>query len=335
MKYLIPGTRLVFAFATSVVIATGAAISHASAAETWNFYTPSPTATTDPIKDMNAAAAEIEKETNGELKIVIHLGGSLQIQGTDVAQAVSDNIVQAGDDQLYAGAIPIGGVTSLPALIQSQDDSDKANAILEPYVDAAFKKYNVTRIATFYFPPAFIFSRSKIASLGDIKGAKIRTYSPETSEIIQRFGGTPVALAFGEVAPAINRGVVDGIVTTTSTAYVFKDLVKYEFALPLNFTGNDFIIANTDALNKLSPKNRNIVARVFKETMSHTYQKIVDGNAALLQKMVEGGLIVVNPPASDIPLYQKNMSSYWADWAKARGPDAEEVLGKIRAAINR
>ena len=51
---------------------------------------------------------EIEKATNGELKMQLHLSGTLQISPTDITKAVGENIVQIGDDLFNSGNIPRG-----------------------------------------------------------------------------------------------------------------------------------------------------------------------------------------------------------------------------------
>ena len=71
-------------------------LSRASAAENWDLYVYNPVATVAAVKGMNTIIEQIEKETNGELKVRLHLGGSLPINTTNITQAVSDDVVQMG-----------------------------------------------------------------------------------------------------------------------------------------------------------------------------------------------------------------------------------------------
>ena len=81
---------------------------------------------------MNDIIEQIEKETNGELKIRLHLGGSLPINTTNITQAVSDDVVQMGDDGYFTGNVPIGGILRLPMLIRSRDEYAKAAGVVDP-----------------------------------------------------------------------------------------------------------------------------------------------------------------------------------------------------------
>ena len=80
---------------------------------------------------------EIEKATNGELKVRLHLAGTLQINASNITQAVGGNVVQIGDDLFNSGNIPVAGIPRLPMLIQSYEDFAKADAVLKPYIEKA------------------------------------------------------------------------------------------------------------------------------------------------------------------------------------------------------
>src|SRR5665647_822254 len=72
--------------------------SPATAAEKWDLYIYNPVSTVAAVKGLNIVIEQIEKETAGELTVRLHLGGSLPINTTTITQAVSDDVVQMGDD---------------------------------------------------------------------------------------------------------------------------------------------------------------------------------------------------------------------------------------------
>jgi TRAP-type C4-dicarboxylate transport system substrate-binding protein len=105
------------------------------AAEKWDLYVYNPVSTVAAVKGLNTVIEQIEKETGGELSIRLHLGGSLPINTTTITQAVSDDVVQMGDDGYFLGNVPIGGVLRLPMLLRTLADYDKAAAIMNPYLE--------------------------------------------------------------------------------------------------------------------------------------------------------------------------------------------------------
>ena len=195
---------------------------------------------------------EIEKATNGELKVRLHLAGTLQINASNITQAVGENVVQIGDDLFNSGNIPVAGIPRLPMLIQSYEDFAKADAVLKPYIDKAFGQKGSTVLASYTYPMQFIWGRKKLESLDDIKGMKLRVAQPEQGEFVRRFGGTSITMSAPEVPSALDRGVVDGIFTAGVGAVLWKDLLKYGYVLIVN-VNNSYFIANTEAYNKLSP----------------------------------------------------------------------------------
>ncbi len=144
---------------------------------------------------MNTVADQIEKETGGELTVRLHLGGSLPINTTTITQAVSDDVVQMGDDGYFLGNVPIGGVLRLPMLIRTPEEYQKAAAIMTPYLEEAFAEERCARAGAVPAHPFQVaFSSKKLTALTDIKGQKIRVTSPEQGEFIKRLGGIPVTL---------------------------------------------------------------------------------------------------------------------------------------------
>ena len=54
-----------------------------------------------------------------------------------------------------------------------------------------------------------------LTGLADLKGRKIRSFSPTLSDFLTAIGSTPVQIAFSEVVPALQRGTADCGVTGT------------------------------------------------------------------------------------------------------------------------
>ena len=57
---------------------------------TWEAYTYNPVATVAAVRGMSRIIDETERATDGALKMKLHLGGSLQINATNITQAVAD-----------------------------------------------------------------------------------------------------------------------------------------------------------------------------------------------------------------------------------------------------
>ncbi len=227
------------------------ALLRAQAPTNWIAYSYVPAATLAPAKVFAEIVERVAKETNGGLQIKYHLGGSLSIKVTDITTAVGDNVIQLGDDGFQQGNVPITGILRLPMLIANAQEFEKALAIMKPYVEKAYDKKGAIVLSTYYFPVQIAWSSKKLTSLEDFKGQKIRATSPEQIEFLKRFGANGLTVGAPEVPSALERGVVDGVLTANAGGgKVWKDLLKYCYEIGLNFFEAN-IIANKEAYAKL------------------------------------------------------------------------------------
>src|SRR5215470_12622074 len=124
----------------------------ASAATTWECYVYNPVATVAAVKGVIQLIDKVKQQTNGELLINLHLGGSLPINATNITAAVADSVVQMGDDGFSTGNVPISAILRLPLLLQSDADLAKAMAILRPYLDQDYGKKGIVVLSQYSYP---------------------------------------------------------------------------------------------------------------------------------------------------------------------------------------
>jgi TRAP-type C4-dicarboxylate transport system substrate-binding protein len=328
--------KIARAMAASAALCASAALvtQTASAAETWKFYMHQSAPNFATSRGARMLTEEIEKATNGELKMQLHLSGTLQISPTDITKAVGENIVQIGDDLFNSGNIPLAGIPRLPMLVQSYDDFGKVAAVLQPYIEKAFAAKGSTVLAAYSYPMQVVWGKKKLESLDDIKGLKLRVAAPEQGEFVRRFGGTSITMSAPEVPSALDRGVVDGIFTAGVGAVLWKDLLKYGFLIVVN-VNNSYIIANTEAFNKLSADLQGKLRRVAQDTARWNQETMRTEEAASQSTLKSAGYVLTQAKPGEVAKATETMRPYWDEWAKSRGPDVVEALGKVRAALGR
>jgi TRAP-type C4-dicarboxylate transport system substrate-binding protein len=306
----------------------------AAAADNWRAYTYNAVATVTSVKGLNAMIEAIQKETNGQLNIRLNLGGTLPIAATNITQAVSDNVVQMGDDAFFIGSVPVGGVVRLPMFLPKRADFEKAWDVEAPYLRAEYAKKNVVLLGRYIFPENVMWSSKKLTSLADIAGQKIRVISPEQSEFIKLLGGIPVTLGTSEVAAGIDRGVIDGALTASSGyGYVWRDLLKYSYRLNVSFI-DSLILVNKDAWDKLTPETRTKVQALVTDHTARITAAMAAEDDELTKKLASGGMTITEPSKADLADAERRVTPYWKDWGEKR-PAAAEALQKVRAAVGR
>ena len=304
-------------------------------AETWEVYTYNPVATVAAVRGLNRLVDEVNRATDGALKMKLHLGGSLQINATTISQAVADGVVQLADDGFFTGNIPMSGVARLPMLIRDDQEFVRVAPIINKFMIAAYSRKGIVVLGQYTYPLQTAWSRRELTSPAGFKGLKMRVSSPEQGELVRRFGGSSLTMQPSEVPAALDRGVIDGAITASSGAgYVWRDLIHYNYRLEINFV-NSFIIANKEAFDALAPETQATLRAAATDSASWTATALRAEEVDLTQKIAAGGVTVILAKPEDVMEAQAKIAPYWEEWAKAHGPDAVEVLHQIRAALGR
>lgn len=306
----------------------------AAAAETWSLYNHQSAPQFTTSVGAKTFADDVKADTNGEVRVRLHLAGTLQIAPNDITSAVAQNVVQLGDDLFFSGNVPIGALLRLPFLVQTPEEFAKASAALQPYVDKGFAEKGVTVLAGYAYPLQYIWARQEIGSLDALKGMKLRVASPEQSEFVRQFGATPVTISASEVPSALDRGVVDGIVTGSVGADLWKDLLDDGYLMGLNYN-NAYYIANAAAFEGLSPELQAGVRKAAETAAAWNTATMQADDKEIIARLAAGEMKIVTPSAEDLAKAAAAMRPYWDRWAQERGPTAVEALAKVREAVGR
>lgn len=304
-------------------------------AATWDAYTYYTVSTVAAVRGLQRMIAQVAKDTGGDLQIKLHLGGTLPIQGGSITSAVADNDVQMATDAFFSGNVAIVALLQLPMLVHTPEEYEKAEKIMLPYIARAYDARGVKFLGQFVYPAQVFWSRKKLSSLGDIKGQKIRVTGPEVGELVRRFGGVSLTLSTAEVPAALDRGVIDGVQTASGGAgYIWRDLLKYRYNLGVSFISSE-LIANKAAFEALPPPQQAAMQQAATDAVAWMTATMHDEEDELTKKMVAGGLVLTPALPADETEAGARMKTYWESWAKAHGPETEEALSKVRAALGR
>lgn len=122
-----------------------------------------------------------------------------------------------------AGVIPTLDGFDLAGVATSTDAIKDVLKAYEPAADAALEqRYRLELLGAGMSGAQTFFCRGDIKSIDDLQGKKVRVSSSTLSELVQGLGAVPVTLAFGELVPALQRGVIDCVITGTMSGNTAK-----------------------------------------------------------------------------------------------------------------
>ena len=321
--------------ATFGAIAILAATALTAQAADWTGYTYSAVSTTSAVKGMNRISERVGAETNGDLSITVHLGKTLQIASSDITQAVGDGVVDFAADFFFSGNVPLARVLNLPMLIENDDEWAKAYAAMEPTLVDAFAAQNVVLLGGYRYPEQTIFTTFPMASLADLNGHKIRVTSPEQGKFVEEFGGAAITLSGSEVPTALERGVIEGVLTASAGgAKNWHEFLPYDYRIPVNY-GNSMIIANADAFAALSEAEQQALRSIVSDEGPKITAEFSVEEVAQQKSQSEAGMTITQAASGDATIAHEKLAPFWDAWAKENGPEYEEALKTVRAAIGK
>lgn len=189
----------------------------ANAADKWDLPTPYGDGThhTQVAKKF---AEEINAKSDGKLTIKVHSGGSL-IKHPEIHRAVKTRQVQIGE--VFVGRLgnndPVFKLDNIPFLATDFDSAEKLYKASKPELTKALAKDNLKLLYASPWPAQDFYSKKPVNSLADLKGLKMRSYSPTTARLADLMGTTPVNIPFSDVAQAFTTNAIDSMITSPST----------------------------------------------------------------------------------------------------------------------
>lgn len=220
--------------------------------------------TTDPnYKTSVDWAKEIEKQSNGRVKITVYPGGSL-FKGQDTYDSIIKGVADLalGSFSYTSGRFPAyESLDYVPGYFKSA----KATCLGQNAVYAKYKPKEMADVHIFYFigntSPRFM-TKKPVSALEDLKNMQIRSVGSRKL-LIETLGAIPIGMPMDEAYDALQKGIVEGILTTMETlvSYKLNEVLKYVTDMPT--TGSTrFIIANMNVWKSLPPD----IQKIFDDT---------------------------------------------------------------------
>lgn len=237
----------------------------------------------------------VEKYSEGSVKITVHPGGSLGFKGPELLKVVKDGQVPMSDILMgvVAGSESVFGVSSLPRLVSSYDESRKLYEDFRPSYEKAATKWNQKFLYAAPWPPSGLVTKNEVKKVADLKGLKTRTYDKNGANFLQDLGASSVSMPWGEVYSSLRTGVIDSVLTSAESTKngKFWEVLKYftdiYYALPLNM-----VTINLDYWKSLTKEQQDAMLRAAKEVEAAQWQESEKRHKDSLRVIAEKGMIV-------------------------------------------
>ena len=183
-------------------------------------YANFPPDSTFPCVQMERWKQEVEKRSNGRIKVNTFPGGTL-LGAKDIFDGVVAGTADIGNFAMsyQPGRFPASEAIDLPHFFANAQTASRILAdMLAEFKPDEFREVKI--LTVFTCPPGVVMSTQKASTAADLQGLSLRS-AGTLLEPMKLLGSIPVAMPQSEVPDALQKGLIKGIV---SSAEVLKDM---------------------------------------------------------------------------------------------------------------
>ena len=224
---------------------------------------------------MTEFAEKVEEGTNGRIKVEIYPNGQLGSENENMEQLMAGVIsmtkISAPGLATYNEAYHTFG---LPYIFDDTEDfyHKMDSQEMRDFFLSTEEDGFVT--ITYYTSGArsFYTKDTPIRTPDDLKGLKIRVQDMQSqTDMLEALGGTPVAMAYGDVYTSLQTGIIDGTENneTALTTGKHGEICKV-FSMDQHAMIPDVLVMGADVWNRIAPEDQQVILEAaYASTDSH------------------------------------------------------------------
>jgi TRAP-type C4-dicarboxylate transport system substrate-binding protein len=216
------------------------AVADTSAQETRLFFTSMSPANSDNSKFFNEWARKVEADAKGAVAIDVKDGVATLATLQNVVERVQQGVAQIGwtVHAFYPGRFPLSEAPGLPFVA---NESEKASVALWRLWKTGLLDSEYKDIVPLWFGRSgnsYLHFSKPPKSIDNLEGVKVRVGGENDVIMVKALGMSPQSIASQDMYVALQRGTIDGVVTTFAgfPPYNLQEVTSYHFLAPLGAT---------------------------------------------------------------------------------------------------
>lgn len=282
---------MTFKTASAALAAAITFIASDASAETFRIATNAPD-NAGPGLLLQEFADAVSERTEGRVSFEIFANGVLGDQ-TEYFQQLQSGVVDLGlvNSATLENILPAIGVVNLPYMFRTKEEYGEVMS--DPELTAVLfegaEQQNFLPLGFLSNGFRSLYTTQPVTSIEDLRGMKIRTMSSNSYiEMLTLFGAAPTPMAFGDVYPAMQQGVIDGAEGTLSALYDLNFGQAAKYGINSEQTRlTDFVVTSVDFRDAVSPEDYEIVREEFRNISQKSLEVIDEAFAASAQRAVD------------------------------------------------
>ncbi|MBL0728465.1 TRAP transporter substrate-binding protein [Piscinibacter sp. HJYY11] len=284
------------------------------------------------VQNLEWFAQEVDKATQGKLKITVHANASL-FKANEIKRAVQSGQTQIGEFILSSASNenPLFGVDSIPFLATNYSEAKKLDQASQPALQKLLAGQGLKLLYTVPWPGQSLYSRKPVTTLADLKGTKMRAYNPATSRIAELVGAQPITIQLAELPAALATGAVDNFLTSSASGVDSKLYEQVKYFYDVNaWLPRNAVVVNQKAFDALDKTTQAAVTAVAAQAGERGWKTSDEKDDGYLKELQAKGMTIDRTSVAlkrELKTVGERMA---ADWVKAAGADGQAVLDAYR-----
>ncbi|HEY6000759.1 MAG TPA: TRAP transporter substrate-binding protein [bacterium] len=276
-------------------------------------------------------AKEVEKRTNGAVKVNIFAGATL-MPPDQTYDGVVKGIADIGLSvfSYSKGRFPLTEVLDLPLGYTSGLQATRlANAYYQKFQPRELSDVKIMYLMA--HGPGILHTKKPVEKLEDLAGMKIRG-TGTSAKIVSALGATPVAMPQNEAYDALQKGVVEGLVSPIETlkGWKYAEVVKYTTRdLGASYSVGFFVAMNRAKWDALPKEAQAAIEAVNAEWVDKAGKAWDDFDKAGTEFALSKGVKIIELSKAEDARWSEKVRPMLADYvaaAKGKGLPGDEAL---------
>lgn len=267
----------------------------------------------------------VEERSDGRIEVKFFPSGSLY-RGLDLVQAIlrGDAEMTTLISAYWSALAPRSAVSELPYAFPTKQSF--YNAIDDKFFERVYaeteeKGTTVIGILPFdYLVPGT--RETPLIEPDDLAGLKFRGLGKVNLAMLQKLNAKPVSINFGEISPAIQQGVIDGlnVPTDSYTVYKWQETIRHVTYAPYYMAFYPWTV-NTAWWNGLDPNLREIIQTAVTEVAKNHRKRSEDASDKALEDLRAAGVAVHMQTEAERNIWMEATRPVWTEFEGQIGAD--------------
>ncbi|MBB6469108.1 TRAP-type C4-dicarboxylate transport system substrate-binding protein [Aminobacter lissarensis] len=283
--------------------------------------------------------SELASRSGGTFNLETSTVPELGLTGTEIPRMLRTSLMDIADIVVgyVSGELPMLEAVQLPGIFTGPADLRKVH---ERWIPEVLSKQEKVMGGKIYgmgdYSTSFLVSRFPVDGLDAIKGKKIRIFSASQADMLNALGAETLSLPSAEMYSALERGVIDAVVTGPDQIFGQKLNEVATHVTDLQLGDSPFYtIVSESAWSALDPEHIKLLEELKPEFTDRGWKSVEMNNKQGLDYAAQNGMTVVTPSREE---WREQIKTIGRDvvvknWAKRAGSDGVTAFNEIIAPI--